>query len=161
MGNRISIEKKSIGPAPLPDYEAHNRERHGVRDASKIMPWWLVFSREIGPREEVTILAHAQLVFKGHRLSVDPSIAPYFQVRDVRVGKNSFSINGHHGVAATLFPPLPDKLTAEEKEDYEQLLLMNLDTAQVTQTHGLTVFNTSYEKRYFSAILWGTSLEHD
>ena len=52
-----------------------------------------------------------------------------------------------------------NKLTPDERELYEQLLTLNLDAAQISQTLGLQVVNDSHEKRYFSAILWGCGVD--
>ncbi len=158
MASRIKVEKKLAGPQSLPGFETacHPDPK---RAQAKVLPWWLVFSREVKPGETSLIMASSQLPFKGYRLAVDPTIAPNFRILDLRVGRNSYCINGHEGAAATLFPPLPDKLTPQEREDYEELLKMRLDTADIGMTVGLNVVNHSRLAIQFSAILWGFAAE--
>lgn len=154
----IKVEKKLIEPVAPPTYEEiHHPDPE--RPQAKVLPWWIVFSRGVFGGETITILASSQLEVRGYRLSVDPVIAPHFQIRDIRVGKNSYCINGHDGVAATLFPPIPDNLSPEERLDYEELLKIHLDAAQIGQTLGLTVTNRSRQKHHFSAILWAYAVD--
>ncbi len=154
MSKRIRIEKKSIEPLPPPGYEEVN-VRDPKRTKATALPWWLVFSRMVKAGEQDTIMASSQLPFRGYRLSVDPVIASHFRILNLTVGRNGYSINGHEGVAATLFPPLPNKLSPEEREDYEELLKIKLDAAQISQTIGVRVVNHSTQHHHFSAILWG------
>lgn len=150
----IRIEKKLIDPVTPPGYEEVNHPDPS-HPRAKVLPWWLVFSREVPAGSDCNIMASSQLPFRGYRLSIDPQIAPSFLVLNLTVGKNSYSINGHEGVAATLFPPIPNKLSPEERADYEELLKMNLDAAQIGQTVGLRVKNVSSRPLFFSGILWG------
>jgi len=156
--SRITIEKTLTEPVALPGFEGANHPDPN-RPQAKVLPWWLVFSREVLAGETANIIASSQIPFRGYRLSVDPVVAPSFRILDLKVGRNSYSINGHEGVAATLFPPIPNKLSPEERLDYEELLKMKLDAAQVGQTLGLRVVNHSHEARHFSAILWGYAFD--
>lgn len=155
--SRIKIEKKLTEPVTPPAFEEVCHPDPS-RAAAKSLPWWLVFSRRVGPGEQCNILASSQLPFRGYRLAVDPEIAPFFRILDLKVGRNSYSINNHEGVAATLFPPIPNKLSPEEREDYEELLKMKLDVAQIGHTLGVLVVNHSASPRQFSAILWGYAI---
>lgn len=156
--SRIKVEKKLTEPVIPPSFEEVNHPDPG-RPTAKILPWWLVFSRDVLPGETCNILASSQIPFRGYRLAVDPIIAPHFRILDLKVGRNSYSINGHEGVAATLFPPIPNKLSPEERLDYEELLKIKLDAAQIGQTLGVNVVNHSTELHRFSAILWGYAFD--
>ncbi len=153
----IKIEKRVSGPEPLPPFEKEGP----LARPSKVLPWWLVFARLIPGNAKEVILGSAMVPFRGYRLSVDPEVAPSFRILDIRVGRNSYSINGHEGAAATLFPPLPNKLTPEERRDYEELLKIKLDAAQVSQNVSLQVHNHTSKPAFFSGILWGYGIEYD
>ena len=81
----VTIEKKLIGPEKLPGYE----KAGPLPQTPKILPWWLVFGREIPPchanergeRDGFVIYASSQLPFGGYRLTVDPAVAPHFRIR--------------------------------------------------------------------------------
>lgn len=152
----IKVEKKSETLVP-PRFEAPSGF---IPDPSRIRQYFLTFDEEVAAGATATIKTQPQLPFRGHRLSVDPEVASSFNVLDIKVGANHHFINySEGGVKATLFPPLPKNLTKEEREDYEALLKMQMDTAHVSQLVALTVRNTSNKTQRFSGVIWGVVVE--
>jgi hypothetical protein len=116
--------------------------------------WWMPFKGMVMAASVAKIINTTPIPFRGKRLSVAPHIAASFRILDIRVGPVSFSID-ELGALGTLFPPLPDKLTAEERADYEALLTLDLPTASPAQRIEISVCNLASEDQAFDAVLWG------
>jgi hypothetical protein len=100
-------------------------------------------------RTSITTYAH----FKPCRLVVDPECAPYFDIVDFKVGRNSQNLNSNPW-PATLFPPLPSE--REDAKKAHEALAMRLRTIQVGTPWSLYIhLRPGHGKRVFRAALWG------
>jgi hypothetical protein len=103
-----------------------------------------------------SVSARAQLVFRPVRLSVAPECALYFDILDLRVGKNSQHVNDG-AVSAVHFPPLPSLNEAEIERFADHLKCFSgmYDTAVAGQDISVAVRNVDEAPRLFDACLWG------
>jgi hypothetical protein len=102
---------------------------------------------QIPPGEVVDIEAKPQVLFRGERLAIAPSIARFFNVVDIKVGKNS-------QLAAT------GEMSGEAFSADAVGVRMELDTAQPGIVITLRVENTDNDvARDFKAVLYGTVLD--
>jgi hypothetical protein len=100
----------------------------------------------IAPGDEEDIEVKPQVYFRGERLAIAPTIARYFDVIDIKVGKNS-------QLAATGDMP---------GESFSALAVgvrMELDTAKPGIVITLRVRNVDTQAHDFKAVLYGAVLE--
>jgi hypothetical protein len=100
----------------------------------------------IAAGDEEDIEVKPQVLFRGERLAIAQSIARYFDVLDIKVGKDS-------QLAAT------GPLTGEAFETRAVGVRMELDTAQPGIVITLRVKNTDTAAHDFKAVLYGRVLE--
>ena len=100
----------------------------------------------IAPGDEEDIEVKPQVLFRGERLAIAQSIARYFDVLDIKVGKDS-------QLAAT------GALTGEAFETRAVGVRMELDTAQPGIVITLRVKNIDAAAHDFRAVLYGAVLE--
>ena len=100
----------------------------------------------IAAGDEEDIEVKPQVLFRGERLAIAQSIARYFDVLDIKVGKDS-------QLAAT------GPLTGEAFETRAVGVRMELDTAQPGIVVVLIVRNTDTTPQDFNAVLYGTVFE--
>lgn len=115
---------------------------------------WLAFSQVVEPQAIADICVDPMVGFQGKRLSVAPEIGSSFMIHEIRIGNCSHSISDQ-GALGSLFPPLPNRLSPKDREDYESLLTMNLSAASPGQMVMLRVQNISAKPQCFDAVLWG------
>jgi hypothetical protein len=101
---------------------------------------------DVAAGDERDIEVKPQVLFRGERLAIAQSIARYFDVLDIKVGKDS-------QLAAT------GALTGEAFETRAVGVRMELDTAEPGITIVLRVKNTDTAAHDFKAVLYGTVLE--
>jgi hypothetical protein len=101
---------------------------------------------DIAPGDEVDLEVKPQVLFRGERLAIAQSIARYFDVLDIKVGKDS-------QLAAT------GPLTGEAFETRAVGVRMELDTAQPGIVITLRVRNIDTAAHDFRAVLYGAVLE--
>lgn len=138
-------------PAAYPQQQRGARVVRREPNNSRQFP--IGFSAEIPLNGEADIEVKPQVLFRGERLAVAPSCAPFFDIIDIKVGKDS-------QLAAV------GDLTAESLSALAVGVRMELDTASPGITITLRVRNTGNplfpEPRsglHFKAILYGTVLE--
>lgn len=90
--------------------------------------------------------ATPQIPLRPVRLVIDPAIAPYFSVDDIRVGRNSQTATVG-SVAATLFPPIP----ADGIQLYN---IAGIDRVPLGSSLSIFVTNRTGIEREFSAIIY-------
>ena len=100
----------------------------------------------IAAGDEEDIEVKPQVLFRGERLAIAQSIARYFDVLDIKVGKDS-------QLAAT------GPLTGEAFETRAVGVRMELDTAQPGIVITLRVKNIDTAAHDFKAVLYGRVLE--
>jgi hypothetical protein len=100
----------------------------------------------IAPGTATDIEVKPQVLFRGERLAVAPSIARYFDVIDIKVGKDS-------QLAAT------GEMPAESFSALAVGVRLELDTASPGITLTITVRNIDTTAQDFKAVLYGTVLE--
>ncbi len=132
-------------PMPAPPQPP---QRHVVREQlqrSRDFP--VGFSAlNVQPGTPAEIEVKPQVLFKGKRLAVAPTIAKEFVIVDIKVGKNS-------QLAAT------GEMTAEAFSALAVGTQMELDTASPGITITLSVRNISIIPHNFYAVLYGAVLE--
>ena len=101
---------------------------------------------DINPGDEVDIEVKPQVLFRGERLAIAQSIARYFEILDIKVGKDS-------QLAAT------GALTGEAFETRAVGVRMELDTAQPGIVITIRVRNIDTAAQSFKAVLYGAVLE--
>jgi hypothetical protein len=137
-------------------HEEHHREHHKpgggrmriVREEpshSRQFPIGFHFDN-VAPGDEEDIEIKPQVLFRGERLAIAQSIARYFDVLDIKVGKDS-------QLAAT------GPLTGEAFETRAVGVRMELDTAEPGIVITLRVKNIDTAAHDFKAVLYGAVLE--
>jgi hypothetical protein len=116
------------------------------RPATKPRQFPIGFIKDVAGGEEDNITVDAQVLFRGERLAVAPSIAAGFHIVDIKVGKNS-------QLAAT------GEMPAESFAADAVGVRMELDTAQPGLAITLRVRNLSLERATFKAVLYGSVVE--
>ena len=101
---------------------------------------------DIAPGDEVDIEVKPQVLFRGERLAIAQSTARYFEILDIKVGKDS-------QLAAT------GALTGEAFETRAVGVRMELDTAQPGIVITIRVRNIDTAAQSFRAVLYGAVLE--
>src|SRR5579883_1210817 len=141
-------------PAPPHPHEGHHHEGAGGR-RMRIIKEEPTHSRQfpigfqmdnVAPGDEEDIEVKPQVLFRGERLAIAQSIARYFDVLDIKVGKDS-------QLAAT------GALTGEAFETRAVGVRMELDTAQPGIVITLRVKNIDTAAHDFKAVLYGAVLE--
>jgi hypothetical protein len=149
--------------APHGHHEEHHEhhESHHDRRGGRVVGRTRVHSEEpqherqfpigfeltnIAAGDEEDIEVKPQVLFRGERLAIAQSIARYFDVLDIKVGKDS-------QLAAT------GPLTGEAFETRAVGVRMELDTAQPGIVITLRVKNTDTAAHDFKAVLYGRVLE--
>jgi hypothetical protein len=101
----------------------------------------------------VVVEASPQICFRPKRLVVDPLIAPYFKLRDVRCGNMYQGAGIMRGVGCSIFAPHPDPDKFEPID--------NLGTCDVCQP-GVTIFlfitNVNPCHANFNALMYGEGI---
>ena len=100
----------------------------------------------VAPGDEEDIEVKPQVLFRGERLAIAQSIARYFDVLDIKVGKDS-------QLAAT------GNLTGEAFETRAVGVRMELDTAEPGIVITLRIKNVDTAQHDFKAVLYGAVLE--
>jgi len=90
------------------------------------------------------VISRPQVCFRGERLLIPAKIARYFDIMDLKVGRNSQLVNS-------------TRLPAEMFEKNAVGMRMKWETASVAQDITICVFNRSKYKRTFRASLVGTA----
>jgi len=142
-------------------HEHHERHHEGRHRGGRAVGGMRVHSEEpqherqfpigfeltnIAAGDEEDIEVKPQVLFRGERLAIAQSIARYFDVLDIKVGKDS-------QLAAT------GPLTGEAFETRAVGVRMELDTAQPGIVITLRVKNTDTAAHDFKAVLYGRVLE--
>jgi hypothetical protein len=130
------------------------------RDASEIVP--ADMPRDPGKRELVflainglvpgtstmNLSTNPQIIVKPRRLVVDPNVAPFFQILDIKIGHNSqFASSTGNGVSASIFPPTPEKYQPVANLD-------GLPVITVGQHLIFSVYNKGGALQEFNALIW-------
>lgn len=92
------------------------------------------------------VSSQPQVVFRPDRLVVPASIAPYFLINDVKIGKNSQLISS---------TAIPAQAFAQDGTGVG----LKMDTAQVSQLISLTVYNVDGADHRFFAAMLGPAVE--
>jgi hypothetical protein len=103
-------------------------------------------SDAVNPNQEVEIEVKPQVLFRGERLAIAQSIARFFDVVDIKVGKDS-------QLAAT------GTLTGEAFETRAVGVRMELDSAEPGIVITLRIRNVDTAPHDFKAVLYGSVLE--
>jgi hypothetical protein len=106
----------------------------------------LGFNAEVGAGQTLDIPARPQVKFQGSRLSVPTSIAPFFMIEDIKVGRNS------QFVAAAA-------QSAETYKDTSTVDNLRLDACEPGMDIILTVRNITGTTSDFRATLFGDAIE--
>jgi hypothetical protein len=144
-------------PPPPAHYDAdehHHGDHHGgrrmrvVREEPRNQRQFPIGfeATSVAPGAEEDIEVKPQVLFRGERLAIAQSIARYFDVIDIKVGKDS-------QLAAT------GALTGEAFETRAVGVRMELDTAQPGIVITLRVRNIDTAAHDFRAVLYGAVLE--
>ena len=135
-------------PPPYPQPGHHNEGPRVVREHPQHARQFPIgFTRSaIAPGIAVDIEVKPQVLFRGERLAVAPSIARYFDVIDIKVGKDS-------QLAAT------GEMPAESFSALAVGVRLELDTASPGIMLTITVRNIDVAPQDFKAVLYGTVLE--
>lgn len=104
------------------------------------------YKEKISPGQTLEIPVKPQVGITPLRLVIDPEIAPYFTLLDIKVGRNS-QVATSGEMSATLFPPVP----ADKVQIYN---IAGLDRMMVGLTVSLVVKNNDTSPRNFSAIIY-------
>jgi len=159
IGDEISVEVEPAGARftfvmyghlDLEDYVARMIEAGQAIDRRALS----ISADEIQPNSTAIIQASPQVLFKATSLSVSPECAPFFDVADVRAGKDSLFVTSTP-FAATLFPPIPDAATAEERERFDEALRVSIPLVVPGMILSVVVSNTSDEPRDFRGAFHG------
>lgn len=131
----------------MTQYVQQQRRRLVKEEPSHERQFPIGFCREcMRPGEEADIEVKPQVYFRGERLAIPASIARYFDILDIKVGKDS-------QLAATGAMP---------GESFSTLAVgvrMELDTARPGIVLTLRVRNVSSEAVDFKAVMYGAVLE--
>ncbi|CAN5866185.1 hypothetical protein BH11MYX4_BH11MYX4_58400 [soil metagenome] len=130
-----AYERDARGPRLVPDHPRRARQ----------FPIGFV-KTTIGPGAVEDIEVKPQVHFRGERLAVAPSIARFFSVVDIKVGKDS-------QLAAA------GEMPAESFSALAVGVRLELDTAQPGIVIIIKVRNTDAAPHNFEAVLYGTVLE--
>ena len=135
-------------PPPYPQPGHHNEGPRVVREHPQHARQFPIgFTKSaIAPGTATDIEVKPQVLFRGERLAVAPSIARYFDVIDIKVGKDS-------QLAAT------GEMPAESFSALAVGVRLELDTASPGITLTITVRNIDTSPQDFKAVLYGTVLE--
>ncbi|MGH7285009.1 MAG: hypothetical protein ACRELY_26070 [Polyangiaceae bacterium] len=141
--------------APPPDAHASQDAHHGDPQRRRIVSEEPTHERQfpigfgfenIAAGDEEDIEVKPQVYFRGERLAIPPSIARYFDVLDIKVGKDS-------QLAATGTMP------GESFSAHAVGVRMELDTAKPGIVITLRVRNVDTAPHDFKAVLYGAGLE--
>lgn len=110
---------------------------------------------EIRPHSSCVVTINPVCRFKGTRLAVEHEIAPWFGISGFRVGHTECVLMSNGHVPATMFPPLPNKLSKEERELFKKLMSLTWNTCTPAMTIRLHVHNLDYRPHPFKATLFG------
>jgi hypothetical protein len=138
-------------PHPRATSPAYDRDPHGPRLVqnhprhARQFPIGLV-KNAIAPGDAQDIEVKPQVHFRGERLAVAPSISRFFNVVDIKVGKDS-------QLAAV------GEMPAESFSALAVGVRLELDTAQPGIVITVRVRNTDAAAHDFAAVLYGTVLE--
>jgi hypothetical protein len=155
------------GPAPAPEHHRHHEAEHRRHEEREVrqheegprrrrlvseeptnerqFPIGFMFLN-IAPGDEEDIEVKPQVYFRGERLAIPPTIARYFDILDIKVGKDS-------QLAATGTMP---------GESFSALAVgvrMELDTAKPGIVITIRVRNVDTVAHDFKAIMYGAVLE--
>ncbi len=135
-------------PPPYPQPGHHSEGPRVVREHPQHARQFPIgFTKSaIAPGTATDIEVKPQVLFRGERLAVAPSIARYFDVIDIKVGKDS-------QLAAT------GEMPAESFSALAVGVRLELDTASPGITLTITVRNIDTSPQDFKAVLYGTVLE--
>ena len=132
----------------------HHEEPHRRRQLiaeepthERLFPIGFTTSVDILPGQELDIEAKPQVFFRGERLAIAPSIARYFEISDIKVGKDS-------QLAAT------GNMPGESFSAHAVGVRMELNTAKPGIVITIRVKNIDPTVSYpFKAVLYGTVIE--
>jgi hypothetical protein len=130
-----AYERDPHGPRLVPDHPRHARQ----------FPIGLV-KTAVAAGDSVDIEVKPQVHFRGERLAVSPSLARFFNVVDIKVGKDS-------QLAAV------GEMPAESFSALAVGVRLELDTAQPGIVITVRVHNIDAAAHDFAAVLYGTVLE--
>ncbi|MGH7281598.1 MAG: hypothetical protein ACRELY_08760 [Polyangiaceae bacterium] len=140
---------------PPPDHASQDPRAHEQPQRRRIVAEEPTHERQfpigfglenIAPGDEEDIEVKPQVYFRGERLAIPPSIARYFDVLDIKVGKDS-------QLAATGTMP------GESFSAHAVGVRMELDTAKPGIVITLRVRNVDTAAHDFKAVLYGAVLE--
>ena len=125
------------------------------RDRKKIGLVFLSFNENFPGSSTLTIAANPQVPVKPRRLVVDPNVAAYFKILDIKIGYCSqFAAATGGGVSASIFPPTPEK--------YQPIAnLDGLPIIPVGRHLMLTLHNQGCAMMNFNALVWCDFLEEE
>ena len=137
------------GPPPTHfyGYEEPRRRRLVAEEPTHERQFPIGFIREnIAPNDEEDIEVKPQVYFRGERLALPPTIARYFDILDIKVGKDS-------QLAAT------GSMPGESFSALSVGVRMELDTAKPGIVITLRVRNVDTVAHDFKAVMYGAVLE--
>jgi hypothetical protein len=127
-------------------YAEDNQVRVINRRPTKPRQFPIGFIEEVEANDEVDITVNSQVLFRGERLAVATSIARFFHIVDIKVGKNS-------QLAAS------GEMPAESFDANAVGVRMELDTATTGMAITLRVRNVTADRQSFKAVLYGSVVE--
>jgi hypothetical protein len=117
-------------------------------DPSKRGLVFLAFGADIPGSSTMSVYANPQLNVKPRRLVVDPLIAPYFRILDIKIGRNSqFANASGGGVGAGIFPPTPEKYQPIANLDGFPIVVAGVSMV-------ISVYNRGNATMEFNALVW-------
>lgn len=135
------------------------RDQHYTRDENAFMGFGPCV---IQPGNQVQISSTPQIHFKPRRLAIEPSVAHGLMLTDAKIESFSFFVNATP-ISASFFPPLPserDYETIEELETAAKLTRLNWEPCAIGQAITLSILNMTLHAVTFTAVLWGSIVEH-
>ena len=128
-------------------YEEPRRRRLVAEEPTHERQFPIGFAREnIAPSDEEDIEVKPQVYFRGERLALPPTIARFFDILDIKVGKDS-------QLAAT------GSMPGESFSALSVGVRMELDTAKPGIVITLRVRNVDTVAHDFKAVMYGAVLE--
>lgn len=113
----------------------------------KEYPMGLTSDSDVPAGGTVTVEVTPQIKFKGDRIMIPSSIAPSFDVLDIKVGKSS------------QLPTSEDALAGEAFSEVAQGACVDMDTAPANSKVSMTVRNKDVVPLTFQAVIFGVALD--
>lgn len=135
------------------------RKRRVTLDPQRVLsgPVGLV-AENVAVCATVNVVACPYLIFRGNRIAVAPSCAPYFVICDVRIGRDSMFFKAEE-LSAELFPPIPFGLSDAQRARVETMLRQSFNTLPLGMQLSMLVRNIDgVRPRTFRAAIFGHAI---